>query len=46
MGADGRLCVFLRNEREEQAIIIAIFKNSAHQHGIFVICSLRMLLVH
>ena len=26
--------------------IIAIFKNSAYQNGIFAICSLRMLLVH
>ena len=26
--------------------IIAIFKNSANQNGIFAICSLRMLLVH
>ena len=26
--------------------IIAIFKNSAYQNGLFAICSLRMLLVH
>ncbi len=31
---------------EVRFLLIAIFKNSAGQNGIFAICSLRLLLVH